>query len=84
MTKNLLVSTASPYKFPASVLSAVTGEAFAAGSAEAEFADADRLSALTGTQQPVSLQALREKPVLHTTVCTKEEMKQVMYRALGL
>lgn len=84
MTKNIVVSTASPYKFPASVLSAVTGERFEIGSAEAEFEDADKLSEITGTQQPASLQALRTKPVIHTTVCEKDQMKQVMYRALGL
>jgi len=84
MTKCIVVSTASPYKFPASVLSAVTGERHEIGSAESEFADAEALSQLTGTQQPASLLALKTKPVLHTTVCTKDEMKQVMYRALGL
>ena len=84
MTKNIVVSTASPYKFPGSVLSAVTGKSWEGETAEDAFAQAQQLSELTHTPQPQSLLELRTKPVLHRTVCTKDTMEQELLRALGL
>ncbi|MGM9661752.1 MAG: threonine synthase [Oscillospiraceae bacterium] len=65
----VILSTASPYKFPAAVLSALGGD----GSGD-EFAVMERLQALTGVPVPRNLQGLREKPVRHKTVMEKEEM----------
>ena len=65
----VVLSTASPYKFPASVLTSLEE------SREAdEFRQMDRLAQLTGVAIPGNLQGLQEKPELHTTVIPKEDM----------
>ena len=67
----VVLSTASAYKFPGSVLSAlenVTGKD--------EFAQMDRLAALTGWPIPNNLAGLQEKKELHTGVIEKDAMLQ--------
>ena len=81
-TKAIIDSTASPYKFPASVLSAVTGQEAAPG--EDEFAAMERLHQLTRFPVPENLSNLRQKPVRFTQSCGKEEMESFVRRALGL
>ncbi len=65
----VVLSTASPYKFPAAVLRAI-GET-AKGD---EFDQLEQLERVTGVQIPKNLAALREKPERHTTVIDKESM----------
>ena len=65
----VVLSTASPYKFPAAVLSAL-GQTPDAD----EFAAIDQLHALTGVAVPKNLAALRQLPVRHTDVIDKEDM----------
>ena len=74
----VVLSTASPYKFPAAVLSAL-GETPDAD----EFAALDQLNALTGVAIPKNLAALREMPVRHTDVIDKEEMLSYVLRKVG-
>ena len=62
-TPCVVLSTASPFKFPASVLSAIGGQP-----CENEFDTAEALSALTGEAIPAGIASLREKPVLHKDV----------------
>ena len=66
----VVLSTASPYKFPAAVLSAIGGDADGD-----EFDVMDRLHAITGVPIPKALAALRQKPVLHRDVISREEMQ---------
>ena len=66
----VVLSTASPYKFPAAVLHAIGGD-----TSGDEFAQMERLSAITGIPVPENLRCLREKPELHTGVIPKEKMK---------
>lgn len=66
----VVLSTASPYKFPAAVLSAL-GEPIS----EDEFAVMQRLHELTGVPVPPALAALQEKSVRHTDVINREEMQ---------
>ena len=66
----VVLSTASPYKFPAAVLSAIGGDADGD-----EFDVMDRLHAMTGVPIPKALAALRQKPVLHRDVISREEMQ---------
>lgn len=73
-------STASPYKFSASVLDAVTGEK----SNLDEFSIVDELSRVTNTQVPKQLQALKEKKVRFTQVCSKENMSEMVFTLLNL
>ena len=66
----VVLSTASPYKFPAAVLSAIGGDAEGD-----EFDIMDRLHAMTGVPVPKALAELRQKPVLHRDVISREEMQ---------
>lgn len=66
----VVLSTASPYKFPAAVLSAIGGDADGD-----EFDIMDRLHAMTGVPIPKALAELRQKPVLHRDVISREEMQ---------
>ena len=65
----VVLSTASPYKFPAAVLSALGLDASGDG-----FDQMDRLQAATGIPIPKNLASLRGKPELHTAVIGKEQM----------
>jgi len=65
----VVLSTASPYKFPAAVLDAIGGN-----TQGDEFTQMERLEALTGVKIPANLSGLRKKPELHTNVIDKEQM----------
>lgn len=67
-TPTIVVSTASPYKFPESVHGAVSGEVLDVYTA------IDRLTALTGVPVPGPLCGIKERPVLHTTVIDRSEI----------
>jgi threonine synthase len=72
---NVIVSTASPYKFTASVLRAITGDA---DENEDAFALADKLEKLIGVKQPATVTTARTSPVLHDTVCETDKMPEVV------
>ncbi len=72
----VVLSTASPYKFPASVLEAIGGDM--AGS---EFDQMERLQRITGVAIPDNLATLRGKPERHTGVIQKQDMLEFV---LGL
>ena len=65
----VVLSTASPYKFPAAVLSAIGGDC-----SGDEFDQMERLSEITGVPIPKNLATLRGKPERHTGVIDKENM----------
>ena len=65
----VVLSTASPYKFPAAVLSAIGGD-----TSGDEFQQMERLSKITNVPIPGNLTGLQELPELHTGVIAKEEM----------
>jgi len=67
----VVLSTASPYKFPAAVLSAIGG--IAAGN---EFDQMEQLHQLTAVPTPKNLAKLRAMPERHTAVIDKDEMLQ--------
>ena len=66
----VVLSTASPYKFGASVLHAL-GEDTAGLD---EFAQMARLKTRSGMEVPARLAALREASVLHKRICEKNDM----------
>lgn len=68
-TKMVVVSTASPYKFPQDVLYAVTGN-----DVRDSFKGIKRLHAATAMAVPKSLATLRDKPVRFKTTVTKDKM----------
>ena len=65
----VVLSTASPYKFPAAVLEAIGGDM-----SGDEFAQMERLEALSGMPIPKNLSGLKEKAERHTGVIDKEAM----------
>jgi len=65
----VVLSTASPYKFPVAVLTAIGGD-----TSGTEFEQMERLSALTGVPVPKNLAGLQGKPELHTGVIEKDAM----------
>ncbi len=65
----VVLSTASPFKFPAAVLSAIGGDC-----SGDEFDQLEQLSSLTGISAPESLATLRGKEERHTGVIEKEAM----------
>ncbi len=68
-TPMVVLSTASPYKFPAAVLEAL-GQTLATD----EFDQMEQLESLTGVKLPENLGSLRQKPERHTGVIAKEDM----------
>ena len=74
----VVLSTASPYKFPAAVLSALGQKA-----GEDEFAVMEELHARTGVPVPKNLAALREKPVRHKDVIGREDMLAYVLKKAG-
>ena len=71
----VILSTASPYKFSRTVLTALGYETGAD-----EFADMERLSQKTGTPVPAPLAAVARREVVHTAVCEVNEMPAYVYR----
>ena len=65
----VVLSTASAYKFPAAVLSAIGGAC-----AGDEFDQMEQLAEMTGVPVPSNLAGLREKEERHTGVIDKESM----------
>jgi len=65
----VVLSTASPYKFPKAVLEAIGGDV-----SGDEFALMERLEKLSGVPTPRNLATLRGKPERHTGVIDKEAM----------
>ena len=67
--KCVVLSTASPFKFPSAVLSAIGGKP-----SEDEFETARMLSEFTGTAIPANIAGLKEKAVLHADVIGIEDV----------
>ena len=65
----VVLSTASPYKFPVAVLTAIGGD-----TSGSEFEQMERLSALSGVAIPKNLSGLQGKEERHTGVIEKDKM----------
>lgn len=74
-------STASPYKFSKSVLSAVLG-----GNTPQldEFDMVSELNKVTGADVPKPLASLKEKQIRFNNVCNKEDMSEMVFKLLEL
>ena len=72
----IVLSTASPYKFCASVAKAVLNE-----NNEDEFKLMEKLHSYTQVEIPKNLSNLKEKTILHSDVIKKEEMGQYVLEA---
>ena len=74
----VILSTASPYKFPTAVL-----EALGERPQEDEFEAMERLESVTGVPMPKNLRGLRSRPVRHRDVIEREDMQgYVLEKAL--
>ena len=81
-TKTVIVSTASPFKFSDSVLSAIAGDETSSGLNEFELLEV--LAKKAALDIPASLAGLATKPVIFTTTCDKTEMYDVVSHMLNL
>ena len=79
-TKTLIASTASPYKFARSVMSAIDSK-YENGE---DFALIDELCRISGVKIPAAVEEIRSAAVLHNTVVDRDEMKQTVLEFLGL
>jgi threonine synthase len=79
-TKTLIASTASPFKFARSVMTAIEGDP---GDAD-EFSLIDRLSEIARVKEPAAVTELRTAPVRHNNVCDKDQMPDMIRSWLGI
>lgn len=76
-TKTVIVSTASPYKFPQDVYNSLTGE-FVENSIRA----AEMLEEYTGEEIPEPLQGLESRKVRFKDVIEKDKIKETVLKAI--
>lgn len=76
----VIASTASPYKFTRSVMTAIDKKYDSMG----DFELVDELSNLSGTKVPQAIEDIRSAEVLHKTVCDKDKMQETVEKILGL
>lgn len=79
-TKTVIASTASPYKFTRSVMTAID-EKYAG---KEDFELVDELAALSGVKAPMAIEEIRTAPVRHKTVCEVSEMQAVVKEFLHM
>lgn len=79
-TKTLIAATASPFKFTRSVMKAIDVKY----DSWEDFDLVDELSRLSGVAVPKAIEEIRQAPILHHTVCEKDQMKQVVLDFLGI
>ncbi|MGL5314048.1 MAG: threonine synthase [Peptostreptococcaceae bacterium] len=70
-TKTVIVSTASPYKFSKDVLKAISNISDNAS----EFEIIDELSRISKTEIPPSINALKNKEIIHESVYEKDDLR---------
>ncbi len=74
----VIVSTASAYKFPTVVYSALTGKDVIDA-----FTCCDLLEEYTAEPQPDGLKTLKTAPLLHDTVCEKKDIFDTVLKLIG-
>lgn len=80
--KTVIVSTASPFKFASSVLKAISSEDELISKDDFELLDI--LSEKAELTLPQSLADLKNKPVIFTTTCEKDELYEIVGNMLNL
>ncbi len=79
-TPTVIASTASPYKFPGSVVDAISDRY----EGLEDFALVDALSALSGVKIPRAVEEIRTAPVLHDKVVDAKDMPAAVKEFLGI
>lgn len=79
-TKTVIASTASPYKFARSVMTAID----ASYDFMDEFALIGELEKVSGTKKPQAIREIMDAKILHTKECDADRMKDTVKEILGL
>lgn len=79
-TKTIIASTASPYKFTRSVMTAIDSKYEDMD----DFTLADQLQELSGVMLPKAIQEIRTAPVRHNRVTDPEHMPEIVKEILGI
>ena len=79
--KSVVVSTASPYKFVRSVLDAV-GDKMSPDAGDFEMID--KLTEISGMQEPGAVKQIRSAQILHKDVCEVEKMQETVEKWLEI
>jgi threonine synthase len=82
MTKTVIASTASPFKFSGSVAGAIFGEEAVKGRTEFELLQI--LAEQSGLTIPKGLDGLENREILHRNVCARTAMKDEVIKILNL
>ena len=82
MTKTVIASTASPFKFARSVMEAVKGRDAVEG--KDEFAVADALAEEAGIALPEAVEEIRTAPIRHSRECAVDEMEKTVKNILRI
>ena len=80
LTKTVIVSTASPYKFTQSVLEAIAPDSLPAD----DYEQAKVLKSISGVTIPKAVEELRQAPVLHNMVCETSQMQGLVEKYLKI
>ncbi len=80
IARTVIASTASPYKFTRSVMTAIDEKY----SSRPDFELVDELEALSKVKVPRAIEEIRTAPVLHQTVCEVNEMQSVVKKFLEI
>lgn len=80
-TPTVIVSTASPYKFPSSVMDSLDSVAYKGID---EFELIDKMKELVGREIPEGINALDKRKIIHDIVCETNEMPKVIKEFLKL
>ena len=78
--KTVIASTASPYKFTRSVMTAIDPEY----DKKSDFELIDELNKLSGVKIPQAIEDIRTAPVRHNTVCDTDKMLDEVKKFLGV
>ena len=78
--KTVIASTASPYKFTRSVMTAIDPEY----DKKSDFELIDELNKLSGVKIPQTIEDIRTAPVRHNTVCDTDKMLDEVKKFLGV
>lgn len=80
MTKTVIASTASPFKFTRSVMNAIDGKY----DSMSDFELVDELSGLANVKVPMAIEEIRTAPVLHDKQCDVDKMQAVVREFLNI
>jgi threonine synthase len=78
--KMLVISTASPYKFTKSVMTAIDET----NNTMEESALFDGLKKISGMEIPDAIEEIRNAEILHTGECGVDKMKETVRKILGI